>query len=95
MSSTALPYLANQTTLVGKQLAHLNNLKLTFLKTRSCHSSYHVRDDVQRIMSMTVQLSRVDGRRSAKVSDHQEHEDAGEQHASDHDELILGGPSLD
>ena len=29
--------------------------------------------------------------RSAQVSDDQEHEDAGQQHASDHDELILGG----
>lgn len=32
---------------------------------------------------------------SAEVSDHQEHEDAGQQHAADHDELILRGPSLD
>lgn len=28
--------------------------------------------------------------RSAQVSDDQEHEDAGQQHASNHDELILG-----
>lgn len=28
---------------------------------------------------------------SAQVSDYQEHEDAGQQHASNHDELILGG----
>lgn len=27
---------------------------------------------------------------SAQVSDDQEHEDAGQQHASNHDELILG-----
>lgn len=31
---------------------------------------------------------------SAQISDHQEHEDAGQQHASDHDELILCGPPL-
>lgn len=28
---------------------------------------------------------------SAQISDYQEHEDTGEQHASDHDELILSG----
>lgn len=44
---------------------------------------------------MTDQPSRVAGRRSAQVPDHQEHEDAGEQHASDHDELVLGGSPLD
>lgn len=33
----------------------------------------------------------MDGWWSAQVSDYQEHEDAGQQHASDHDELILGG----
>lgn len=32
---------------------------------------------------------------SAQISDHQEHEDTGEQHASDHDELILSGSSFD
>lgn len=37
----------------------------------------------------------VDERWSAQVSDHQEHEDTGQQHASDHDELILGGSSFD
>lgn len=30
----------------------------------------------------------------AEVPDNQEHEDAGEQHASDHDELVLGGSPL-
>lgn len=44
---------------------------------------------------MTDPPSRVAGRRSAQVTDHQEHEDAGEQHASDHDELVLGSSSLD
>lgn len=34
-------------------------------------------------------------RLSAQVSDDQEHEDAGQQHPSNHDELILGGSSLD
>ena len=32
---------------------------------------------------------------SAEVSDDQEDDDTGEQHASDHDELILRGPPLD
>lgn len=50
---------------------------------------------MQQKMSMTDQLSRVEGRRSTQVSDHQEHEDAGEQHSSDHDELVLGGSPLD
>lgn len=31
---------------------------------------------------------------SAQISDDQEHEDAGEQHAPDHDELILSGSPL-
>lgn len=44
---------------------------------------------------MTDQPSRVAGRQSAQVPDHQEHEDTGEQHASDHDELVLGGSPLD
>lgn len=44
---------------------------------------------------MTDQLSRAYGRRSTQVSDHQEHEDAGEQHSPDHDELVLGGSPLD
>lgn len=44
---------------------------------------------------MTDQLSRAAGRRSAQVSDDQEHEDAGEQHSPDHDELVLGGSPLD
>lgn len=32
---------------------------------------------------------------SAQVLDHQEHDHTGEQHPSNHDELILGGPLLD
>lgn len=35
------------------------------------------------------------GRRSAQVPDDQEHEDAGQQHAADHDELVLRGSPLD
>lgn len=31
---------------------------------------------------------------SGKVSDYQEHEDTGEQHASNHDEFILSGSPL-
>lgn len=44
-------------------------------------------------MSSTGQLEK-DGWRSAQVSDDQEHKDAGQQHPSDHDELILGGSSF-
>lgn len=36
----------------------------------------------------------VDVQGSAQISDYQEHEDAGQQHASDHDELILSGSSF-
>lgn len=36
----------------------------------------------------------MDVRGSAQISDDQEHEDAGEQHAPDHDELILSGSPL-
>lgn len=36
----------------------------------------------------------VDVQGSAQISDDQEHEDAGEQHAPDHDELILSGSPL-
>lgn len=50
---------------------------------------------MQQQLSKTDPPSRVAGRRSAQVADHQEHEDAGEQHASDHDELVLGSSSLD
>lgn len=32
---------------------------------------------------------------SGQVSDDEEHEDAGQEHSSDHDELVLGGSSLD
>lgn len=52
--------------------------------------TFHImRDDVlQRCPRL------IDGRRSAQVSDYQEHEDAGQQHSSDHDELVLGGSPL-
>jgi len=32
---------------------------------------------------------------SAEVSDDQEDDEAGDHHAPDHDELVLGGPPLD
>lgn len=55
-----------------------------------------MRDDVlQKCPRLIKQVDEFGGGGgSAQVSDYQEHEDAGQQHASDHDELILGGSSF-
>ena len=42
-----------------------------------CHASYHEGQ-------CAAEMSTADGR-SGQVSDHQEYEDAGQQHSSDHD----------
>lgn len=51
---------------------------------------------MHRRMSTANQKQRPPGdvQGSAQVSDNQEHEDAGQQHTPDHDELILSGSSL-
>ena len=46
---------------------------------------------LQKMSTTDQKTAVVDGWRSAQVSDYQEHEDTGQQHASNHDELILGG----
>lgn len=65
-------------------------------KIQFCHFSYHVGWFAAEMSRTDQNLPNLgDERWSAQVSDHQEHEDAGQQHASDHDELILGGSSFD
>lgn len=60
------------------------------LKIQFCHFSYHDGWCAAE-MSMTDQkTAAADGWQSAQVSDYQEDEDTGHQHASNHDELILG-----
>lgn len=56
------------------------------LKIQFCHFSYHEGWCAAEMSTTDRKLSLW----SAQVSDDQEHEDAGQQHASDHDELILG-----
>lgn len=54
-------------------------------------NSYHEGRCAAEMSISDQKAALVDGWRSAQVSDYQEHEDAGQQHASNHDELILGG----
>lgn len=54
----------------------------------------HITWDDPQMKCLTAQFE-MTGWLSAQVSDDQEHKDAGQQHPSDHDELILGGSSFD